>query len=85
MGHPAGSRRAGFSCGHSIFDVLLSRFVGNLGWGPILMEIVLALIIGLAVACVVFILGAGICWIGTRFRADAAPAGTFDFRQRGSS
>jgi hypothetical protein len=37
----------------------------NLGWEPILMEIGLALIIGLAVACVVFILGRAFVGSGT--------------------
>jgi hypothetical protein len=52
---PGGSRRAGFSCDLCIFDVYYSGC--SEPWGAFCMEIVLALIIGLAVTGVVFVLG----------------------------
>jgi hypothetical protein len=71
----------GLSSDQSIFDILCLG-IRKSGWGPILMEILLALIIGLAVAGVVFVLGKSL--IASKSSSDPVPATAriSDFRHR---
>jgi hypothetical protein len=67
------SGRESFACGLVYFRIASSTSLGALGRGALFMEVFLALIFGLAVACVVFVLGRTLVGSAGNVAEEVAP------------